>query len=309
MRFLIPKTQHLKPKIIFLAGPTAVGKSDLAISLAEKLNAEIISCDSMQVYKGMDIISCKPDKGMRRKIKHHLLDIISPEQEFSVAQYRAKAINAIKQARKKKKIPLFVGGSGLYMSVVVDGIFKQAGRDEKLRQVLYKRAKKFGSVYLHDKLKNVDENAAEKIHPNDTKRIIRALEVYKLTGKPISLLQKKRRGLWGKYDIRIFGLNIDRQELYDKINSRVEHMFAQGLVDEVRKLLKLRLSLTCAQAIGINEIKGFIEGKYTQEEAKELLKKNTRHYARRQLTWFRKDKRIVWLDIKAKNLLTKLGYD
>ena len=186
MRLLTPKTKHLKPKIVFLIGPTAVGKSDLALLLAEKLNAEIISCDSMQVYKGMDILSCKPDKDMRRKERHHLLDVVSPEQEFSVAQYRVKAINTVKQIHKRKKIPLFVGGCGLYMSVVVDGIFKQADRDENLRQALYAQAEKFGSGYLHDKLKSVDESAAEKIHPNDTKRIIRALEVYKLTGKPIS---------------------------------------------------------------------------------------------------------------------------
>jgi len=289
------KAESLKPRIIFLVGPTAIGKSALAIGLARKINAEIISCDSMQIYKGLDILSSKPDKKMCGEVKHHLLDVASPEKEFNVALYRRLALQAIKNIHRRKKIPLFVGGSGLYMSVVIDGIFKEAGADLKIRRRLYEEAENKGINFLYERLRGIDAQAARKIHPNDLKRIVRALEVYQKTGKTISELKKTRKGLSDKYDILIFGLNKDREKLYQDINSRVEEMFEQGLVTEVKKLMPLKLSLTCRQAIGINEIKGYLEGKYGLEEAKELIKRNTRRYAKRQLTWFRKDKRIIWI--------------
>jgi tRNA dimethylallyltransferase len=283
-------------KIFFLVGPTAIGKSALAIRLAKKLNCEIISLDSMQIYKGMDILSSKPSKRMRKAIAHHFLDIASPNQNFDAARYRKSAIRKIGEIHKRGKIPLFTGGTGLYMSVLIDGIFKEAKSDEALREKLYAQAKRRGGDYLHRKLKAVDKAAAAKIHPHDLRRIIRALEVFQLTGKPISELWKKRSGLSGKYDIKIFCLNKDRQDLYNDINARVEKMFQNGLVNEVKKLLKEKLSKTCAQAIGIKEISGYLEGAYDLSAARELIKKNTRNYAKRQLAWFRKDKRVSWID-------------
>jgi tRNA dimethylallyltransferase len=285
----------MKPQIIFLVGPTAAGKTALAIKIAKKLNAEIISCDSMQIYKGMEILSSQPTRAELKKIRHHILSEVSPEKEFDVSRYRRLALNKIKDIHSQGKIPLFVGGSGLYMSIVIDGIFKVKAENKNIREKLYCQAGKKGSLYIHQRLAKVDPQAASRIHPNDTKRIVRALEVFEVSGKPISELQTTRVGLENKYDIRILGLDIPRVVLDHKINKRVEKMFKQGLVKEVKKLLKLKLSRTSRYAIGIGEVKGYLDGFYGLKEAKELIKKNTRHYARRQMTWFRKDKRINWI--------------
>lgn len=301
-----PRTENREHKIIFLVGPTAIGKSALAMRLAKKLNAEIISLDSMQIYKGLNIISSKPDKNMQRQLRHHLLGVISPEKEFDSASYRKLALGIINEIHKKGKIPLFVGGSGLYMSVLVDGIFEDVKKDEALRKKLYAQGKRRGNIYLYNKLKLADKAASDKIHPNDLRRIVRALEVYELTAKPISELWLKRKGLRDKCEIKIFGLNKDRQELYNDINERVEKMFRSGAVREVKRLLNKKLSRTCQQAIGIKEIRGYLEGRYDLGYAKELLKKNTRHYGKRQLTWFRKDRRICWVDASKDNALKEI---
>jgi len=284
----------MRTKLIFLVGPTAVGKTNLSVSLAKKINAEIISCDSMQVYKGMDILTSKPPAGLRKKTPHHLIDVIKPSNEYNVSKYRGQAIKKISEIVKRGKTPFFVGGSGLYMSVVVDGIFEVKTEDPVLRKRLYKQAKEYGSQKLHADLARVDPQAAGKIHPNDAKRIIRALEVFKVSGKPISQMQSARKGLGDEYDIRIFCLDMPREELDKRIDLRVDQMFRQGLVKEVKELLKARLSKTAAMAIGIKEVKGYLNGEYGLQEAKIMMKKNTRKYARRQMTWFRKDKRIVW---------------
>ena len=291
------------PRIIFLVGPTASGKTELAVKAAKKLNAEIISCDSMQIYKGMGILSSHPSGAELKKIRHHLLAQVDPGKEFNVSKYRSLALKKIKEIMGKGKLPLFVGGSGLYMSVVIDGIFKVKAEDKKVREKLYRQAIRHGSNYIYEKLLKVDPRSAAKIHPNDTKRIVRALEVFEVTGKPISELQATRRGLQDKYEIKIFGLDLTREELDRRINERVDKMFRQGLVREVKKLLKSKLSRTSRCAIGINEVKGYLDGCYSLEEAKELIKRNTRHYARRQLTWFRKDKRISWLKNKSHYLV------
>jgi tRNA dimethylallyltransferase len=285
----------MKPRIIFLVGPTAVGKTELALKLARKLNAEIISCDSMQVYKGMEILSSQPAKRELKTIRHHLLGQISPIEQFNVSKYRSLALHKIREIIKRGKLPLFVGGSGLYMSVVIDGIFKIKAEDKEIRNKLYRKADRSGSSSLHQELIKVDPKAAVKIHPNDTKRIVRALEVFKVTGKPISELQATRIGLQNRYEIEIYGLALPREELDRKIDKRVEKMFRQGLVREVKKLLKRKLSQTSRFAIGIKEVKGYLDGEYSLDEAKELIQKNTRHYARRQMTWFRKDERIKWI--------------
>ena len=290
----------MRPKIVFLVGPTAIGKTEIAIILAKKLNARIISCDSMQIYKGMDIITAKPSFNLRKRIPHYLIDIVSPTQDFNVSRYRKKALVFIEKILKNKNIPLFVGGTGLYVSCVIDGIFEMGVRNVRTRRELYKEAEDRGPEYLYGQLKKIDPGAAEKIHPHDIKRIVRALEVFRITGKPISFLQKQRKPLTALYDIKIFGLDTERKKLYHRIDSRVDEMFERGLLDEVRRLLKLKLSKTASFAIGIKELKGYFEGTYDLEEAKRIIKRNSRQYAKRQLTWFRKDKRIHWVNIDAK---------
>lgn len=287
-----------KKRIIFLAGPTAVGKTEVAASLAGRLNAEIISCDSMQIYKNMDIISSMPSLLLRKKVRHHLISCLNPKKEYNAVRYRRSAIAEIGKIIKKGKTPLFAGGTGHYMSVLIDGIFKGSGENKTIRNRLYEEAQRKRSGYLHGKLRKIDPEAAAKIHPNDTKRIIRALEVFEVSGRPISELQKERRGLCDKYDVRIFCLNMARQRLYERINARVEEMFRKGLPGEVKRLLKLRLGKTASCAIGIKELKDYFSGACSLEEAKRLMKRNTRRYAKRQLTWFRKDKRIRWVDVK-----------
>ncbi|TRZ96136.1 tRNA (adenosine(37)-N6)-dimethylallyltransferase MiaA [bacterium] len=286
-----------KPRIIFLVGPTAIGKTESAIYLSRMINAEIISCDSMQIYKKMDIISSKPPLSLRRKIPHHLIDIISPAKEYNVSRFFKEASLKVNDILKRGKIPLLVGGSGLYMSILIDGIFEQKAADKNIRLRLFNQAKRLGNSYLHDRLEKIDPESAARIHLHDTKRIIRALEVFEVTGKPISLLKQQRSGLADKYQIKIFALKLNRNKLYEKINQRVEGMFENGLINEVKGLLKSKLSSTASYAIGLRELKGFFEGLYDLEETKEQIKHNTRLYAKRQLTWFKKDKRIVWIKV------------
>jgi tRNA dimethylallyltransferase len=290
----------VKDRIIFLVGPTAIGKSEIAVRLAKKIKAEIISCDSMQLYKKMDIITSKPSSALRKSVPHHLIDIIPVNKEYNVSKYYRDTGRQIKEILKRKRAPLIVGGTGLYMSILVDGLFKNKASGKAARERLYKQAEDKGSGYLHKRLNAVDPEAAAKIHPNDTKRIVRALEVFEVTGKPISKLQKQRRGLSQIYKIKIFGLNMPREELYRRIDKRVDKMFSEGIVNEVKRLLKSKLSKTANYAIGIRELKGYFDGLYDLEEAKRLIKKNTRQYAKRQMTWFRKDKRINWIEVGEK---------
>lgn len=287
----------LKKKIIFLLGPTGIGKSAVAISLAKKINAEIISCDSMQIYRAMDILTSRVTAKQRKKVKHHLLGIIDPGQEYNVAKYRQEALAICDKLFSKSKIPLFVGGTGLYYSMIVDGLFPAVPQDKLIRLKLEKQLKLKGNKYLYRKLVKVDSAAARKIHPHDARRIIRALEVYLKTGRRISQLQKNRNGLEKEYKLKIFGLNSKRQLLYDTIDQRVDKMFKRGLINEVKRLVKHKLSRTAKCAIGIRELTGYFAGQYSLAEARRLIQRNSRHYAKRQLTWFRKDKRIQWVNV------------
>lgn len=285
----------MSDRLIFLVGPTAIGKTEISIELARLVNAEIISCDSMKVYKGMDIGTSKPDKSQLKEIPHYLVDIIEPSEEFSVAEFRKLALKAIEELLGKGKIPLLVGGSGLYIKVLVDGIFEGPSTDRKLRERLKQEAEEFGAEFLYGRLKLIDHDSAAKIHPNDLRRIIRALEVYEKTSTPISRLKSDTRGLTGKYELKIFGLDMDRKSLYKKIDRRVDLMFEKGLLDEAKRLIGQELSLTASQALGYKEAFGFLKGEYDLEEAKMLLKRDTRRYAKRQFTWFRRDGRIEWI--------------
>lgn len=284
-------------KILFLIGPTASGKTEVAIRLAHKIGAEAISCDSMQVYRGMDILSQKPTPRQRARVLHHMIGILSPNKEFSVADYRKRAVVAIKKIHKKGKIPLIVGGSGLYVKALIDGLFPSNPKSEKLRARLLRLSHKYGNQYLYNRLKKVDPGAAGSIHPNNTRRVIRALEIYEVSGTPISQMRTKTEGLLSRYDITVFGFMRQRQILYERINRRVDKMFKAGLVNEVKKLKKGKIGQTASFALGYKEITGYLDGKYTEEEAKRLLMRNTRHFAKRQMTWFRKDARIKWIHI------------
>ncbi len=294
-------------KIIFVVGPTASGKSETAVKLAHKLDGEIISCDSMQIYKGMDILTSKPPPSLRKKIRHHLIGVIPPSKEYNVSIYRKEALKKIEDIIKRGKVPILVGGTGLYMSILIDGIFDFKSKNNALRKRLFKLAKSRGGSFLHKRLQDVDPEVCAKIHPHDAKRIIRALEVFEVVGKPISELKRQRKGLSDEFDIRIFGLERERSGLYQLIEERVDKMFEEGLEQEVKRLFKSRLSKTARFAIGLRELKGYFDGHYSLDEARRLIKRNTRQYAKRQLTWFRKDKRIRWLKVAQGETVSRVA--
>ena len=294
-----------QPNIIFIVGPTAIGKSDVAFFLAQRINGEIISCDSMQVYQEIHIASNKPSPQMRRKIPHHLIDVVSIYHRFDVVQFNDLANQAIQEILKKKKVPIIAGGSGLYVEILLDGIFSQGDSDGKLRQQIAREIDEKGLETVYEELKQKDPAAAQKIHLNDRRRIVRALEICRTMGQPASVVNKDRRGLWGNYDIQIFGLNGDRQRLYERIEKRVDDMFKFGLVEEIKGLQHEMISLTAQGLIGVKEVLGYLNGEYDLEQARDLLKKNTRHLAKKQLTWFRAEKRIRWIDIDPEDSSAK----
>jgi len=283
--------------IIFIVGPTATGKTEVSFLLAQKLGAEIVSADAMLVYREAKIITSKPEANILEKVKHHLVGMVSTSQSYSVFDYLLSASRTIEDLINKG-IPVIVcGGSGLYLKAILDGIFEGPGKDENLRQELAEVAKTQGNQYLYNKLQEIDPESAKKISSNDLRRIIRALEVYSLSGKKLSEKKKETTGFWGKLPIEIFGLRFKRNNLYQRINIRTDTMFKQGAVDEVKELINTKLSLTAKKMLGISEIESFLKGDLSQEESKELIKKNTRNFAKRQVTWFKKDKRIQWIDM------------
>jgi tRNA dimethylallyltransferase len=289
-------------KILAILGPTGVGKTQISLELADILDGEIVSLDSRQVYKYMDIGTAKPTKKEMKKIAHHLIDIIYPDEKFTAADYGKKAREIIKEIIKRKKQPIVVGGSGLYLKALTKGFFKGPKADEKLRGKLREEESKFGPYYLYEKLREVDPKAAQRIHPNDSVRIIRALEVYELTGKSITSLQEKGDYEPFELDFIKVGLSLDRKKLYEMIDQRVEKMITEGFLDEVKGLKEKGYSskLKAFKTVGYQELFSYLEGKIDLPLAVESIKLNTRHYAKRQLTWFRKDREIRWLDVDLK---------
>ena len=286
----------MKEKTIFIVGPTSSGKSAVALGLAEKVDGEIISCDSMQIYRDMEIISQAPANEALSRIKHYLVGSIPPEEEYSAALFMEESEKAVVSIHSSGKTPIVVGGTGLYMKALVDGIFDSPGQDKDFRDILEKTAAEKGREHLYRELERADPLTAAKLHPNDVRRVIRALEVIEQTGRPMHEKKAEAMGIGEKYDCRTFGLDIPRGTLYARINATVDRMFEEGLVEEVRKLRERKLSMTAKKALGIKEISAFLDGEVSREESKEELKKNTRRYAKRQLTWFRGDKRVVWID-------------
>jgi len=296
----------MKPRLLVIVGPTAVGKTALSLYLAKKFDGEIISGDSMQVYRGMDIGTAKATPEERQQVPHHLIDIIDPDDLFSVQQFKELARLKIDEITARNRLPILVGGTGLYIEAVThDYEMPYVPENTAFRQEMRRIAETEGVLSLHRRLKEVDPKTAEKLHPNDVKCMIRALEVYHGTGRPFSELKGKGTS---PYQTLWIGLTMPRELLYRRINERVDLMMEEGLVDEVRKLRErgYHLGLTSMQAIGYKEIMSYLEGDITKEEAIHLIKRGTRKYAKRQFSWFRRLPEIHWFDVTDKEYMEEI---
>ena len=287
-----------KEKVIVICGPTASGKTALSIELAKRINGEIVSCDSMQIYKDMDIGTAKPTIEEMQGIKHYLIDFVSPDERYSVADYKIDAKKAIKEIINKGKVPIIVGGTGLYVdSLIYEIEYPNIEFDEEYRLKLEKEADENGLDDLYEKAKKIDSQAIEKISENDRKRILRILEIYHATGKNKTEQEIESRKKEVEYDYKVYALKWDREKLYERINKRVDIMLEQGLIDEVKSIYKKYKKFpTAMQGLGYKEVVEYLENKTTKEEMIEKIKQETRRYAKRQMTWFRKNKQTIWLD-------------
>lgn len=291
-----------KKPLVILTGPTAVGKTALSIKLASEIGGEIISADSMQVYRQMDIGSAKIKPEEMGGIPHHLIDILEPEEEFNVCLFEKLALEAMEQIYERGHIPVVVGGTGFYIQALLYQIdFTEEETDTVYRDKLWQLGEEKGNHYLHELLRKVDPESAEEIHENNRKRVIRALEFYENCGKPISTHNKEQRQKTSAYNSCYFVLTDDRKKLYERIESRVDQMLSKGLVDEVRTLKErgCNASMVSMQGLGYKEILEYLDGRCSLLEAVEKIKKETRHFAKRQLTWFRREKDVIWLDKQA----------
>ena len=289
----------LKKPLIILTGPTAVGKTKLSIELAKAVNGEIISADSMQVYKHMDIGSAKIKKEEMCGVLHHLIDVLEPDEEFHVVRFQEMAKQAMEEIYAKGKVPILAGGTGFYIQAVVKDIdFSKETEKSPVREELEKLAEEKGCEYLHERLQQVDPKSAEKIHANNVKRVIRALEYFELTGKPISLHNEEEAAKESPYNVAYFVLNDVRERLYERIDARVDAMLQEGLVEEVSGLAKKGYTkdMVSMQGLGYKEILSYLDGSYTLDEAVYILKRDTRHFAKRQLTWFKREKDVIWVN-------------
>lgn len=295
-------------KLLAIVGPTASGKTSLAVELAEILHGEILSCDSMQVYRGMDIGTAKASAVEQARVKHHLIDIVEPTEEFSVAQYQQLAKAAIEELNRSGIIPILTGGTGLYYQAVVDDYqFYPMAKRQVIRDYWNKMVSIYGLDFAYERLRTVDPEYAAKIGAKDQKRMVRALEVFELTGKPFSRYQVRQRDT---YQLIAIGLSMERDQLYARIDQRVDTMLEAGLVEEVIKLRQQGCTLehTSMQALGYKQVMYYLEGFVTRPVMIEEIKRETRHFAKRQMTWFRKDRRVKWLqpdDINDTELLAK----
>jgi tRNA dimethylallyltransferase len=297
-----------KETILFIVGPTAVGKTEFAIHLARRLGTEIVSADSMQVYQYMNIGTGKPTPQEREQAHHHLIDFVHPTEHYSVGRYHEEADDVINNLHKAGKIPMVVGGTGLYIRAITHGIFDGPEADHDLRNRLKEKALEVGLNSLYEKLKALDPESAKKIHPNDERRIIRALEVLEMTGQPISVLQKEQRRLREqRFRYVMFGLTTSRNRLYNRIEKRVDRMIENGLVQEVRTLLKMGVKedAISMQGLGYKEMVPYLKKERSLERSVEVLKQETRHFAKRQFTWFKAEPRIHWFDIDDYNTPNK----
>ncbi len=296
----------MERKVIVITGPTCSGKTFLSLILAEELKTEILSADSRQIYKYLNIGTAKPSKEELEKIKHHFIDHLNPDEDYNVSLYESEALRVCENLFSEKKNPIVVGGSGLYIKALVEGLFHEIGVDEEYREKLLALRNKHGDRYLYEELKKVDPESASKMFPQNWKRVIRALEVFQISGKPISQFHKDYNR---ESDISFlqYGLNWDRDILYQNIEKRVDEMIETGLLDETKKILMMGYdeNINSLNTVGYKEIISHFNNEFPLERAIELIKRNTRRYAKRQLTWFRKDERIKWFEIKNKEDLSK----
>ena len=288
----------MKEPLIILTGPTAVGKTKLSIALAKAVNGEIISADSMQVYKHMDIGSAKIMPEEMDGVRHYLVDELEPFEEFHVVRFQEMAKAAMKEIRSRGHIPILVGGTGFYIQAVVRDIDFTENEASPYREELERLAEEKGSTWLHEELKKVDPESAEAIHENNVKRVIRALEFYKLTGKKISEHNEEQRERQSPYNFAYFVLNDEREHLYRRIEQRIDQMLEAGLVEEVRKLKEMgcHQEMVSMKGLGYKEILDYLDGIYTLPEAVEILKRDTRHFAKRQITWFKREEDVIWFN-------------
>ena len=295
--------------LLAIVGPTGVGKTEVAIEFVKRVRAEIISADSRQIYQEMDIGTAKPSSAVRQEVPHHLIDLILPDQIFDVADFKIRVEAIIKKLQKKDKLPVLVGGSGLYVQAVIDGLFVGPGADWKLREKLKEREKREGAGTLYHELERIDPTTASRLHPHDQRRIIRALEVYYLTGKPISCYQTQFPS--ALVNTVMIGLERERESLSRLIDTRVDKMIAEGLIEEVGSLLGKGYSeeLPSLQGLGYQQIIGYLKGEYPEEEAIRLIKRDTRRFAKRQMSWFKRDKRILWLDVEKSSSFAAISVE
>jgi len=296
----------LKKPLIVLTGPTAAGKTELSIALAKKLNGAIISADSMQVYKYMNIGSAKIRPEEMQGVRHYLVDVLDPREEFHVARFQQMAKEAMDEIYRNGQLPIVVGGTGFYIQALLKDIdFDESSGELPCRKELEETARREGGAVLYERLKQVDPESAEAIHPNNVKRVIRALEFYQETGQPISLHNKEQKEKQPPYTYAYFVLNDDRARLYERIDRRVDRMVEQGLVEEVRWLKEhgYDRSLVSMQGLGYKELFPYLDGTCSLEEAVEIIKRDTRHFAKRQITWFKREPDVIWLNQQ------EFGYD
>ena len=289
----------MKDSLIILTGPTAVGKTDLSIRLAKAVDGEIISADSIQVYKDMDIGSAKITTDEMNGVRHHLIDVLYPYEDFNVVTFKKMADDAISDIRSRGKVPIITGGTGFYIQAVLYDIDFKENEDDGYRAFLEKLLEEEGALYLHDMLKEIDEKSAQDIHFNNSKKVIRALEYYHQTGEKISEHNKAERAKSSPYNYAYFVLNCDRSKLYKRIEKRIDIMLEQGLIGEVQSLInkyKLTSDMVSMQGLGYKEIYAYLKGEISIDEAVYILKRDTRHFAKRQLTWFRREKDVLWVD-------------
>lgn len=287
-----------KPKVIVICGPTASGKTALSIELAKRINGEVVSADSMQIYKDMDIGSAKVTKEEMQGIKHYLVDCVSPDERYSVANYKLDAKKAIEEILKKGKTPIVVGGTGLYIDALIYEIeYQDIKINESYRKELESIKQNQGLEVLYERALKIDPEAMKKISPNDSKRIMRVLEIYEATGKNKTEQEAESRLKEISYNYKVFAITMDREKLYERINKRVDIMIENGLIEEVKELLKKYKEFpTAMQALGYKEVKEYLDGELTKQEMIDKIKQESRRYAKRQLTWFRKNKQTIWID-------------
>ncbi|NIA15433.1 MAG: tRNA (adenosine(37)-N6)-dimethylallyltransferase MiaA [Nitrospiraceae bacterium] len=302
-------TNPPSPSLLAIVGPTASGKTALAICVAERLGTEIVSADSMQFYRGMEIGTGAPTADELERIPHHFVGFLDPSEDFSAGKFETQAKALVRNLNRNGKTAVVAGGSGLYVSALIDGLFPGPAKDEAIRARLAGEAGELGAAPLYERLKSVDPDYANRIQPGDLRRIVRALEVHELTGSPLSHLHRRHRESVAPLDAVQVGLDYDREVLYARVNARVDAMLTAGLLDEVQSLLNHGYGehIERLRSLGYREMAAHLRGECTLEEATELMKRNTRRYAKRQLTWFRGDERVQWLRVEADKPLETLA--